>query len=115
MAFHEIIRILKPGGRFCISDVVTVGSIPESLKEQAELYAGCVAGALPIEQYLNIISKIGFRHVEVKKKKLIEIPEALLNEFLSKEEIETLTASGVGIYSITVTGEKPSCLCGCDC
>ena len=113
MAFHEIIRVLKPGGHFCISDVVTEGVIPQVLLEQAELYAGCVAGAVPVENYLDIIKKSGFVDLSIKKKKRIDLPEALLNEFLSAEDVATFKNSGVGIYSITVTGEKPSCLCGC--
>ncbi len=115
MAFHEIIRVLKPGGHFCISDVVTEGHIPPELLEQAELYAGCVAGALPVEQYLDIIRKTGFKNIDIKKKKGIEIPEALLHEFMTSEQVETFKNSGVGLYSITVTAEKPSCLCGCNC
>jgi len=113
MAFHEILRVLKAGGRFCVSDVVTEGHIPEPLLEQAELYAGCVAGALPVDQYLDIIRKTGFKNIEVKKKKPIEIPEALLHEFLTETEVQTYRKSGVGLYSVTVTAEKPSCLCGC--
>ncbi len=113
MAFHEMMRVLKPCGHFCISDVVTEGVIPPELLEQAELYAGCVAGALPVEKYLDIISINGFRNVDIKKKKRIEVPEALLNEFLNQDQVNAFKNSGVGIYSITVTGEKPSCLCGC--
>jgi ubiquinone/menaquinone biosynthesis C-methylase UbiE len=114
-AFREIMRVLKPGGHFCISDVVTEGHIPAELLEQAELYAGCVAGALPVEHYLEIIRKAGYKNVEIKKKKSIDIPEALLVEFLTPEQVETFRNSGVGLYSITVNGEKPTCLCGCNC
>lgn len=113
MAFHEIIRVLKPGGHFCISDVVTEGEIPPELLEQAELYAGCIAGALQVQFYLDIIKKSGFINLDIKKKKLIDLPEAVLNEFLNPEQVESFKNSGVGIYSITVTGEKPACLCGC--
>jgi len=112
-AFYEMMRVLKPGGHFCISDVVTEGSIPEELLEQAELYAGCVSGALPVENYLDIIHKAGFRDIAIKKKKKIEIPEALLNEYLTRDQIQAYRDSGVGLFSITVTGDKPSCLCGC--
>lgn len=111
-AFREMFRVLKPGGHFCISDVVTEGVIPAELREQAELYAGCVAGALPVEKYLDIISKSGFKNIDIKKKKPIELPEAILNEFLSLDQVDTLKNSKVGLYSITVTAEKPSCLCG---
>jgi len=112
-AFLEMMRVLKPGGHFCISDVVTEGVIPAELLEQAELYAGCVAGALPIEKYLDIISKSGFKNIDIKKKKPVDLPEAILNEFLSPDQVVTLKNSKVGLYSITVTAEKSSCLCGC--
>jgi arsenite methyltransferase len=112
-AFHEMMRVLKPGGHFCISDVVTEGVIPAELLEQAELYAGCVAGALPVETYLDIIRKTGFQDVVIRKKKPVDIPEAILNELLTPEEVQAFRSSGVGLYSITVTAEKPACLCGC--
>lgn len=113
LAFHEMMRVLKPGGHFCISDVVTEGFIPEELLEQAELYAGCVAGALPVDHYLDIIRNNGFQQVDIKKKKRIEVPEALLHEFLTRDQIDAFQKSGVGLFSITVTAEKPVCLCGC--
>jgi arsenite methyltransferase len=112
-AFREIFRVLKPGGHFCISDVVTEGFIPTELLEQAELYAGCVAGALQIDHYLDIITKSGFRNVEVKKKKGIELPDVLLREFLTHDQYNAYKNSGVGLFSITVNAEKPTCLCGC--
>jgi SAM-dependent methyltransferase len=112
-AFHEMMRVLKPGGHFCISDVVTEGVIPPELLEQAELYAGCVAGALPVDTYLDIIRKNGFQDVVIRKKKPVDIPEAILNELLTPDEVETFRSSGVGLYSITVTAQKPTCLCGC--
>lgn len=112
-AFREMMRVLKPGGHFCISDVVTEGVIPEELLKQAELYAGCVAGAMPVEVYLDVIRQNGFKNIDVKKKKRIDIPEAILNEILTEDQLNTYKSSGVGLYSITVTAEKPSCLCGC--
>jgi hypothetical protein len=72
-----------------------------------------VAGALPIEHYLGIVSNSGFKNLDIRKKKRIDIPDALLNEFLSPEQIDIYHDSRVGIYSITLTGEKPACQCGC--
>ena len=54
-AFSEIRRVLKPGGHFCISDIVLTGDLPNKLKEAAEMYAGCVSGALQKSDYLKII------------------------------------------------------------
>jgi hypothetical protein len=106
--------VLKPGGHFCISDVVSEGTIPAELVAQAELYAGCISGALPIEEYLQIIRLTGFTNVEIKKKKHNELPDDLLHEFLSPDQADAFKKSAVGFYSITVTGEKPTCSCGCN-
>ena len=54
-AFDEIYRVLKPGAHFCISDVVINGVLPQGLQEAAEMYAGCVSGAIPKNDYLEIV------------------------------------------------------------
>lgn len=105
-AFREIYRILKPGGHFCISDVVIKGKLPQKLQESAEMYAGCVAGALQQDEYLGIINRTGFKNVEVRKSKPIDLPDEVLKEFLSSREIVDFRKSGTGIFSITVTGYK---------
>ena len=57
-AFSEMYRVLKPGGHFCVSDVVIKGKLPEQLQKDAEMYAGCVSGAIEINEYINIINKL---------------------------------------------------------
>ncbi|MEI6575883.1 MAG: arsenite methyltransferase [Bacteroidota bacterium] len=105
-AFSEIYRVLKPGGHFCISDVVLHGTLPPSLQASAEMYAGCVAGALQQEYYLKIISDTGFNNISVVKVKQVEIPDDVLAMIATKSEIESLKATDTGIFSITVTAEK---------
>ncbi len=105
-AFTEIYRILKPGAHFCVSDIVLKGNLPENIQKSAAMYAGCVAGALQIEDYLGVIAKAGFKNVTVKKEKKISLPDELLLQFLSKDELSSYRNSGAGIYSITVTAEK---------
>ena len=105
-AFSEIYRTLKSGAHFCISDIVLNGELPASILKSAEMYAGCVAGALQKEEYLNIISESGFENVEVKLSKEITLPEETLKIFLSPEEIGALRRSNAGIQSITVVGYK---------
>lgn len=105
-AFREIMRVLKHGGHFSISDIVIEGELPEKLKSIAELYAGCIAGALSKGEYLQIIKETGFKNIAVDSEKNIQIPENLLAEFMDKEEMEELMACGVKILSITVFGEK---------
>lgn len=105
-AFAEIHRILKPGGHFCVSDIVLNGVLPEKLRKSAEMYAGCVSGALQEEDYLAIIKQSGFTNIEVKKRSLIDLPNNVLKEYLSAQEIAAYRASDPGIYSITVVGCK---------
>ena len=105
-AFSEIHRVLRPGGHFCISDVVIEGQLPEGLQASAEMYAGCVSGALQSEEYLGIIAQSGFTAIEIPKRKEIILPDEILLKFISQAEIDKYRASGVGIFSITVTAMK---------
>lgn len=115
-AFSEVNRVLKQGGHFCISDVVIQGELPENLKADAAMYAGCVAGALPRDEYLEIIKEAGFVNVEIKKEKKIELPDDLLLSYMSVEELDRFRTGETGIFSITVVGKKPEgCGCGCSC
>ena len=115
-AFSEVNRVLKQGGHFCISDVVIQGELPENLKTDAAMYAGCVAGALPRDEYLGIIKEAGFANVEIKKDRKIELSDGLLLNYMSSVELEKFKTGETGIFSITVVGKKPEgCGCGCSC
>jgi arsenite methyltransferase len=105
-AFAQMLRVLKPNGHFCVSDVVIKGALPEKLRKDAEMYAGCVSGAIDIDEYIGIISKQGFKNIIVHKQKEIEIPREVLQNYLSNEEIESFKSGEIGIYSITVSGDK---------
>lgn len=105
-AFAEIYRILKKDGHFCVSDIVLVGNLPEGLKKSAEMYAGCVAGALQQDEYIGIIHNTGFKNVEIKQTKTITIPDDILIKYLNEEQLSEYNSSGIGIFSITVVGEK---------
>lgn len=105
-AFSEIYRILKSGGHFCVSDVVIQGELSDELKKSAELYAGCVAGALKQSEYLDIIKNTGFENIEIKKSKRIELSDDLLYLYLNEEEIKDYKKNLKGIFSITVVGYK---------
>lgn len=103
---NEILRVLKPGGHFSISDIVLVNTLPEALKQDAEMYAGCVAGAVQKDEYLGYIKKAGFKNIEIQKEKIIEIPDDILSKYLSKDEITEFKNGTTGIFSITVYAEK---------
>ncbi|MEY3577905.1 MAG: hypothetical protein RL394_1490 [Bacteroidota bacterium] len=106
--FQEIFRVLKPGGHFSISDVVLVGALPNALKETAEMYAGCVSGAIQKQVYLELINANGFENITIQKEKPIYIPDDILIKHLSAEEIADFRAGGIGIFSITVFAQKPT-------
>jgi len=105
-AFSEMYRVLKPEGHFCVSDVVIKGSLPEKLQKDAEMYAGCVSGASNVDDYLEIINNQGFKDIVIHKEKVISIPENVLENYLSKEEIVSFTKEDTGILSITVSAKK---------
>ena len=104
--FNEIRRVLKPGGHFSISDIVLVGELPDALREDAEMYAGCVAGAVQKETYLDYIKEAGFDNITIQKEKPIIIPDDILSRYLSDKEIEDFNNGTTGIYSITVFAQK---------
>ncbi len=113
--FKEIYRVLKPGGHFSISDIVLIGELPEVLREDAEMYAGCVAGAIQKEAYLGLIKEAGFEDVKIQKEKPIHIPKDILNKYEDRMNIEHFGSSDLGIFSITVFGQKPACVPGNGC
>jgi len=116
-AIKEIFRVLKPGGHFSISDIVLVGELPQAIRSAAEMYAGCVSGALQKNVYLELIELNGFTKITVQKEKVITVPDDILANYLSSEEIDAFKNGNTGIYSVTVYGEKPAdvpcCAPGC--
>ena len=103
----EIYRVLKPGGHFSISDIVLQGELPVNLQEAAEMYAGCVSGAIQKDDYLQLVEKNGFQNITIQKDKAIIIPDDILKQYLSDEQLKDFRDSGTGIRSITVYAEKP--------
>lgn len=105
--FFEIFRVLKPNGHFSISDIVLTGNLPDALKEDAEMYAGCVAGAIQKDIYLGYVQDLGFEQITLQKEKPIVIPDDILERYLSSDEIQSFNTGSTGIYSITVYAQKP--------
>ena len=103
----EIFRVLKPGGHFSISDIVLVGKLPATLKADAEMYAGCVSGAIQKEEYLDMIKKAGFGELLIQKEKSITLPDDILEKYLDSDEIAKMKNGNTGIFSITVFAQKP--------
>ncbi|MBW6479751.1 MAG: arsenite methyltransferase [Bacteroidales bacterium] len=105
-AFAEIMRVLKPGGHFCVSDVVLKGELPDKLREDAEMYAGCVSGAMQMEDYLETITDAGFRDIQIHKQRSIEIPAEILKMYLNEVEMHDFRNNKIGLFSITVSAYK---------
>ena len=127
-AFSEIYRVLKPGGHLSVSDIVLRGQLPDKFREIAEMYAGCVSGAIQIDEYLEIMSSTGLVNIKVQKQKETPVPQEILEKYLSPEEINDYKKLNVAIFSITVYAEKSDgipltpemqgkggCGCGCGC
>jgi arsenite methyltransferase len=114
----DIFRVLKPGAHFSISDIVLEGNLPPAIQQAAEMYAGCVSGAIQKEVYLKLIAASGFTNIIIQKEKPITAPDDILAGYLSVGEIKQFRERGMGIYSITVYAEKPEeakTCCGSDC
>ena len=105
--FKEIYRVLKPAGHFSISDIVLEGELPDEIKKAAEMYVGCVAGAIQKKTYLELIEETGFTTITVQKDKSIVIPDDILRQYLTAQQIDLLRNSATSIKSITVYAEKP--------
>ena len=116
--FKEIFRVLKTGGHFSISDIVLEGTLPANIQQAAEMYAGCISGAIQKQDYLELIKQNGFENITLQKEKVIYIPDDILINYLSAEEVQQFRSSNTGIYSITVYAEKSTAVkscCGPDC
>ena len=105
-AFGEIHRVLNQKGHFCVSDVVIIGALPDKLKQDAEMYAGCVSGAIQKEEYLDMIRQMGFKDVTIHKEKEIQIPNTIMLNYMTLDELRKFKKDKTGIFSITVTGSK---------
>jgi ubiquinone/menaquinone biosynthesis C-methylase UbiE len=105
-AFAEMFRVLKADGHFCVSDIVLSGELPEVLAKDAEMYAGCVSGALQKKEYLGVVERAGFKNIQIRKEKEIILPDDILEKYLSGSALTKFKAENTGIFSITVYASK---------
>jgi SAM-dependent methyltransferase len=95
----EAFRVLKPGGRFAVSDVVVRGAVPAPIRKSVELWVGCVAGALEESEYRDKLTRAGFEEIEVEPWRIYKIEEAAA--FLSSAgiDVETIAAEVDGKFA----------------
>jgi arsenite methyltransferase len=84
--FKEALRVLKPGGRFAVSDVVTRGAMPAEIRQSVLLWVGCVAGALEENEYRAKLAAAGFEKIEIEPTRIYRIEDA--REFLCRQNID---------------------------
>jgi SAM-dependent methyltransferase len=107
-AFAEMLRVLRPGGRFCVSDIVATGELPAPVREVAALYVGCVAGAMAEDSYLGLLETTGFQDVHVAEARSIPLSDDALAGSMSAADIAAFRASGIKLKSVTMLGTKPA-------
>lgn len=112
--FEEAFRVLKPGGRVMISDIVLLGELPEALKASKEAYVGCISGAILKEDYLQTIKDAGFERVEVVSEATFPVEDVIGGEnaqkILKKSDLTTEEAlkAATKVSSVKVRAYKPS-------
>ena len=108
----EAFRVLKPGGRFAVSDVVVRGNVPAEIKKSMELWVGCVAGALSDYEYVAKLAKAGFDNIEIEPTRVYSIEDA--RAFLSGRglDVDALAREVADKFiSAFVRANKPSTAC----
>ena len=107
-AFGEILRVLKPGAHLSVSDIVTSGNLPDKIRSAAEMYAGCIGGALIKEDYIKIMEEAGFENIRIQKERKIDVPDDILLKYLKESDLEQFKSSGTNIMTVNVYAEKPA-------
>ena len=104
----EAYRVLKPGGRFAVSDVVCRGEIPEPVRKSMELWIGCVAGALEENEFKRLLKEVGFENPEIEPTRIYQLEEAKAFLGASGEDLEVLARNVSGrIMGAFVRATKP--------
>jgi arsenite methyltransferase len=109
LVLREAFRVLKPGGRFAVSDVVTRGDVPAEVRQSMLLWVGCIAGALEESEYVSTLARAGFESIEVEPTRVYSIEDA--RQFLTGEgiDVDAIAAQVEGKFmSAFITAVKPA-------
>lgn len=105
---HEAFRVLKPGGRFAISDVVVRGAVPEAVRKSMELWIGCVAGALEEQEFISMLEDAGFENASIEPTRVYEAKDAAAFLANTGLDVATIASEIEGKFiSAFVRGTKP--------
>src|SRR6202050_2251681 len=113
---REAFRVLKPGGRFAVSDVVTHGAVPEDVRQNMLLWVGCIAGALEDYQYVAKLAKAGFDAIDIEPTRVYDIADA--RTFLTGQgvDVDAIAPQGEGKFmSAFIRATKPASCCAPGC
>ncbi len=113
---REALRVLKPGGRFAVSDVVVRGDIPAEIRKNVELWIGCIVGALRDTEYMEKLRAAGFEQIEIEPTRIYKVEDA--RQFLTREgvDVDTIAPQVDGKFmSAFVRATKPAACCGPTC
>jgi arsenite methyltransferase len=114
----EAFRVLKPGGRFAVSDVVVRGTVPAAVRKSMELWVGCVAGALGDYEYVAKLARAGFENIDIEPTRVYDINDAaafLAQSGLNVAEVAKELDGAVLSAFIRATKPSPTGCCGPDC
>jgi ubiquinone/menaquinone biosynthesis C-methylase UbiE len=112
----EALRVLKPGGRFAVSDVVVRGEVPAEVRKSMELWVGCVAGALEEMDYIKKLARAGFDAIDIEPTRIYSIEDA--RQFLAGEgvDVDAVAPQVEGKFmSAFVRAQKPAACCAPEC
>jgi len=113
---REAFRVLKPGGRFAVSDVVVRGEVPAEVRKSMLLWVGCIAGALRDDDYIARLKQAGFESIDIEPTRVYNIEDA--RAFLNTEgvDVDAIASQVEGKFiSAFIRANKPDCGCGPNC
>jgi len=109
--FAETFRVLKPGGKLAVSDIVTDGPLPDAVKKSLSAWAGCVAGAMEAKEYIGLMESVGFTNISITPVFFDkETVDSAINDMKDVVELQTISSDDVykAVYSAKITAYKPA-------